>query len=259
VSHGNILLLNALAQSYNLATVRLGLAVGLESIIPEVKNVLPRTTVLKQPSLLLGAIECSPLDVAGMYSVFATGGVRVEPWSLDAIVDEHGAEFWRSAHKQPQRVLEPGPTYLINTALEETIRSGTAKTAKTYGIPDGICAKTGTTNEMRDSWFAAYTPDMVVITWLGDDAYRAIGYTGATGAMPFAARIIARLAVPRPWDVPDDVTLCAIDPINGKRATTWTDSPVTLPFIKGTEPKEDSGEGMPGLWKALKHLFPFGE
>lgn len=259
VSHGNILLLNALAQSYNLATVRLGLAVGLESIIPEVKNVLPRTTVLKQPSLLLGAIECSPLDVAGMYSVFATGGVRAESWSLEAIVDEHGAEFWKAAHKQPQRVLDPGPTYLLNTALEETIRSGTAKTAKTYGIPDGICAKTGTTNEMRDSWFAAYTPDMVVITWLGDDAFRAIGYTGATGAMPFAARIIARLAVPRPWDVPDDVTLCAIDPINGKRATSWTDSPVTLPFIKGTEPKEDSGEGMPGLWKALKHLFPFGE
>ena len=259
VSHGNILLLNALAQSYNLATVRLGLAVGLESIVSEVKKVLPRTTVLKQPALLLGAIDCSPLDVAGMYSVFATGGLRVESWSLEAIVDEHGAVFWKSAHKQPQRVLDPGPTYLINTALQETIRSGTAKSAKTFGIPDGICAKTGTTNEMRDSWFAAYTKDMVVITWLGDDAFRAIGYTGATGAMPFAARIVARLAVPRPWDVPDDVTLCAIDPINGKRATSWTDSPVTLPFMKGTEPKEDSGEGMPGLWKALKHIFPFGE
>jgi penicillin-binding protein 1B len=259
VSHGNILLINALAQSYNLATVRLGLAVGLERIIPEVRNVLPRTTVLKQPSLLLGAIECSPLDVAGMYSVFATGGVRADSWSLEAIVDEHGAVFWRSAHKQPQRVLDPGPIYLLNTALQETVHSGTAKSAKTYGVPDGICAKTGTTNELRDSWFAAYTPDMVLITWLGDDAFRAIGYTGASGALPLAARIIARLAVPRPWDVPDDVAVCAVDPINGKRATSWTDSPVTLPFIKGTEPKETSDEGMPGLWKALKHIFPFGD
>jgi penicillin-binding protein 1B len=100
---------------------------------------------------------------------------------------------------------------------------------------------------------------MVVITWLGDDAFKAIGYTGATGAMPLAARIVARLAIPRPWEMPDNVTLCAVDPINGKRATSWTDSPVTLPFMKGTEPKEASGEGMPGLWKALKRIFPFGE
>ncbi len=76
VSHGSNMLLNALAQSYNIATVRLGLAMGLESIIPEVRNVLPRATILEQPSLLLGAIECSPLDVAGMYSVFAIRGVK---------------------------------------------------------------------------------------------------------------------------------------------------------------------------------------
>ncbi|MGD0821168.1 MAG: PBP1A family penicillin-binding protein [Desulfomonilia bacterium] len=259
ISHGNILLLDALAHSYNLATVRLGLTLGLDHVIPEVRSVLPRTALLKQPSLLLGAINCSPLDVAGMYSVFAGGGLRIEPWCLETIVDEHGAVLWKDQHKDPQKVLDPGPIYLLNTALQEAIRSGTAKAAKSFGVPDGICGKTGTTNEMKDSWFAAYTQDMVIVVWLGDDAFRAIGFTGATGAMPFAARIIARIAEPRPWGTPDDITFCAIDPANGKRATNWTAAAVTLPFIKGTEPNEVSEEGMPGLWKVLKHIFPFGK
>ncbi len=258
-SHGNVMLVDALAHSYNQATVRLGLAVGLDKVLPEVKSVFPHVKTAGHPSLLLGSISCSPLDVAGMYAVFASGGMSSTPWCLEALVDEHGAVLWKAANREPQRVLDPGPTFLLNMALQETIRRGTAGAAKTYGVPDGICSKTGTTNDLRDSWFAAYTRDMVIVVWLGDDGFRTISLTGATGAMPIAAKTASRIAAYRPWTVPEDVAFMDIDPANGKKATIWTESPLRLPFIKGTEPEESSEEGIPGVWKALKNIFPFGE
>jgi len=258
-SHGNIMLVDALANSYNQATVRLGLALGFDRTLPEMKSVLPKAKPLRQPSVYLGALSCSPLEVAGMYCVFASSGSRTSPWCLEAMVDENGAQLFKAEDAKSQMVLDPVPTFLLNTALMETIRRGTARAARNYGVPDGICGKTGTTNDLRDSWFAAYTPDMVIIVWLGDDRFRTIGLTGATGAMPIAAKVLARTAARRPLPAPEGITFCEVDPANGKKATTWTEAPLRMPFLAGTEPKETSEEGMPGLWKALKNIFPAGE
>jgi penicillin-binding protein 1B len=256
-SHGSVLLVDALAQSYNLATVRLGLAVGLDRVIPEVRAVLPRTALPKNPSLLLGAVNCSPLDVAGMYAVFASGGLKAEPRCLEALVDANGAALFRAGPGNPRRVLDPGPVFLLNTALQEAVRRGTARSARSLGVPDGVCGKTGTTNDYKDSWFAGYTRDMVVVAWIGDDAFRATGLSGAAGALPVASRVMARLASPGAWEAPEGITFCAVDPVNGKRATRWTAEAVTLPFLSGTVPEQVSEEGMPGLWKVLRNLFPF--
>lgn len=257
-SHGRVMLMDALVHSYNLATVRLGLSQGLDTVIPVIRAVLPRARVRQHPSILLGAIECSPLDVAIMYATFANGGLKVEPRSIRAIVDENGAVVWKAPGGSSPRVLDAGATYLLNTALRETVRRGTASTARSYGVPDGVCGKTGTSNDLRDSWFAAYTQDLVLAVWLGNDSFSPTGFTGATGALPPAARILAHLVAPRPFEVPGNVSFCSIDPSNGKRATDWTESPVKMPFLTGTEPREVSEEGMPGVWKVLRSIFPFG-
>ena len=175
------------------------------------------------------------------------------------MMDEHGAVLWKAGAGPVKRVLNEGPVYLIDAALQEVLRRGTAQSAATYGVPDGVCGKTGTTDDLRDSWFAAYTQDLVTVVWMGDDAFRTTGLTGATGALPVAGRIMAGLAVPMKRDPPEGVTFCEIDPVSGRRATLWTASPVTLPFLAGTEPARASGEGLPGIWKALRSIWPFGD
>lgn len=259
ISHGNVLLADALASSYNQATVRLGISLGLDTVLPESRAALRPSTVPANPSVLLGAVECSPLSVATMYATFAAGGMKAEPWCLKAITGEHDAVIMQARQNPPERLFDAGAVYLVSAALQETIRRGTAQAAREYGVPDGVCGKTGTTDEQRDSWFAAYSKDLAIVTWLGTDDYRATGFTGATGALPIAARAMARLAVPAQQAAPEGVTFCAVDPANGKKASHWTESPVTLPFLGGTEPRETSDEGMPGVWKTLRSFFRFGE
>jgi penicillin-binding protein 1B len=254
-THGKVMLMDALARSYNLATVKLGLSLGLDSVIPEVRTVLPCASFKDHPSVLLGAVNCSPLDVAAMYAVFANGGFQVKPQGIRGIVDKNSALIWKAPNSSHQRILDPGAVYLLNTALLETMKRGTASQAKSYGVPEGICGKTGTTNELKDSWFAAYTQDLTLVVWLGKDTYQTTGLSGATGALPLASRILARLAAPGNWGIPDSVTFCSIDPANGKRASGWTSSPLTIPYLKGTQPTQVSDEGVPGFWKILKSFF----
>ncbi len=256
-SHGEVLLVDGLAFSHNQATVRLGLDVGLDRVVAEAKKVMPQTRVPAHPSVLLGAVDCSPLDVALMYAVFAGRGMRPGVSAITAVLDGHGAVLHSAGPNPGERVLDEGATYLVSAALREAMRRGTARAAHAYGVPAGVCGKTGTTNDLRDSWFAAYTEDVVTVAWMGDDSFRSIGLSGAQGALPVAARIMARIASPAVSHAPEGIAFCEVDPVNGKRATAWTASPLTLPFIAGTQPEQESTEGMPGLFKVLRSLFRF--
>jgi len=255
VSHGPVMLLHALSRSYNLATVRLGLSLGLDNIISDIRNILPGIEIKRHPALLLGALDCSPLDVASLYAVFANGGMQVKPRCIRSVIDKNNAPVWSSQPEGMTGKLDPGIVYLVNRALLEAMKTGTASRAAAYGIPPGVCGKTGTTNDMKDSWFAAYTPDLLLVMWVGNDSFRTTGYSGATGAMPLAGHILASLADPVSWNVPHNVTYCSIDPANGKRSTIWTDAPLKLPFLKGTVPSVTSNHGIPGFWKVLKAIF----
>lgn len=256
-SHGEVLLIDALVNSYNQATVRLGLALGLETVRAGVAELVPGMSVPGHPSLLLGAIPCSPLDVAAMYAVFASKGMRSEPWCLKAVLDRHGAVLWRGGPASARRVLEEGEAFLVDTALQEVMRRGTARTAARFGVPDGVCGKTGTTNDLRDSWFAAYTGDLVTVAWMGDDAYKVVGLTGASGALPVAGMIMAATAGPHAAEVPDGVSFFDIDPATGGRAGLWTASPRTLPFLAGTEPARSTPVVPPWVIETLRSLWPW--
>ncbi|HDP25233.1 MAG TPA: PBP1A family penicillin-binding protein [Deltaproteobacteria bacterium] len=254
-SHGRVILFEALVKSYNIATVRLGLEVGLDNVITEIQGILPECSPAPHPSILLGAVSCSPLDMARLYSTFANGGFRTESSGVLAVTNEHGTILASQASPKRQRVLDPVTLYLVNTALQEVVISGTAKDARMYGMPEGICGKTGTTNDKRDSWFAGFSPGMTVVVWLGDDLFQPIGYSGATGAMPVASMILHQLAHPFSREAPKELVLCRIDPANGKRAGLWTKHTVELPFIRGTEPLEVSEEGAPALLRFFKSIL----
>lgn len=257
IPHGRVMLKDALANSYNLATVRLGMALGVSNVLLELGKVLPFNVNTTNPSVLLGTVECSPVEVSLLFSAFANGGNRVTPSSVKAVVDDEGVLVMKFPEAPPTGALDPSTLYLLNAALQEVVTSGTARESSAYGMPGGICGKTGTTDDARDSWFVGFSPQMVVTVWLGADKYRSIGYSGAAGAMPIASMILSRLSPPVSWHVPQDITVCAIDPANGKLANTWTSQGVNVPYIRGTEPTEVSDTGPPSLIPDIPKVWDY--
>lgn len=254
-SHGPVMLKDALANSYNQATVRVGMEVGLPAIVSEIHGVLPGLDVKENPSLLLGALNCSPLEVATLYSAFANHGYTFRPGCIDAIVNDSGTIVRQATHAGGRKVFDAAVVYSLNTALMDVVTSGTARASSMYGMPQGVCGKTGTTNDMRDSWFVGFTHDTVVTVWLGNDEFQPIGLTGSSGAMPIASMILARLAGRSVWPVPPDIIFCSIDPVNGKLAGLWSKQTIKLPYIQGTQPTEVSDVGVPRVLKFFKSIL----
>lgn len=263
VPHGRVMLRDALANSYNLAAVRLGLGLGVPAVLLELNRVLPLGTANVNPSMLLGALDCSPMEVSVLYSAFANGGRQVRPFSLRGVADENGRLVQAYTAPAPALALDPAAVYLLGDALRQVVVAGTARDAKVYGMPPGVCGKTGTTDDNRDSWFVGFTPQLVVTVWLGADKYRSIGYTGAAGAMPVAAGVLARLSPGASWPVPPGIVVCTVDPQNGKLANYWTEGGITVPYLDGTQPAEVSDavpeipvvKEIPKVFDYLKGLF----
>ncbi len=101
-----------------------------------------------------------------------------------------------------------------------------------------FAGKTGTTNDRRDAWFVAYTPEIVVVVWVGFDDGAQVGLTGAQAAIPIAARFIRGALGAEGWDsfpVPEQLTAVEIDPATGLLAASWCPG-VPEVFLRGTRP-----------------------
>lgn len=242
ISHGSITMAEALIQSYNIATVRLGMDIGVADVASVIRDLSPGHKVKENPSLLLGAMESSPLDMAIMFSALANGGYRVKSSAIKAVKVEDDIVY-RGHASSPKKALEDNAVYLVDFCLMDVLRFGTGKTASGYGMPDGVCGKTGSTNDLRDSWFACFTRDISLVSWIGMDNNSPAGFTGATGAMPIAAMIMASLGHVRQVPQPEGIVLKDIDPATGKLAMDNA-ARILLPFVEGTEPTEYS-DGIP--------------
>lgn len=182
-SHGKVSLYKALANSYNLATVRLGMEVGLS----KVKNTMQAMGIEREfdmfPSTLLGSVALSPLEVTQMYQTLASGGFRVPLRAIRNVLNHKGKPLNRYPLSVEQR-FEPGPIFLLNYALQKAVRKGTGrKVARQLPSNMVVAGKTGTSNDLRDSWFAGFDSDLLTVVWLGRDDDHPIDLSGGSGAM----------------------------------------------------------------------------
>ncbi|SDK49655.1 penicillin-binding protein 1B [Microbulbifer yueqingensis] len=192
-SHGPTPLYLALAKSYNQATARLGLDLGLENVRQTIRRLGVQADLPRVPAMLLGAVELTPFEVAGMYQTMANGGEHVEPRTLLAVANADGEQVQRF-RRRSNRGVDAVPAYLLRFALEEVMREGTGKSAMRR-LPSSVAfaGKTGTTNDYRDSWFAGFSPDVTAVVWLGRDDNERTSLTGATGALTIWAEIMRKL------------------------------------------------------------------
>jgi penicillin-binding protein 1B len=183
-SHGRVTLRDALVHSYNQATVRIGMDVGVERLA-RLLGALAAIDATPNPSLLLGAVDLSPLQMAQAYQFIASGG-QIQPLrAVRGVLDPQGAPLQRydAAPAPPQR----GDTIaarLVSIALQDAVRDGTARALGASGLSWlDVAGKTGTSNDSRDSWFAGYTGEHLAVVWVGNDGNRPTGLFGSTGAM----------------------------------------------------------------------------
>jgi penicillin-binding protein 1B len=204
--YGQVPLARALAESMNLATVRLGLDLGLPKVAATLERLGLESAPTLNPSLLLGTVEMSPLEVVQVYTTLADGGFRTRLRAVRAVLNEHG-EPLKSFKVQVEAAAPPAAVYQLDRMLMLVPTHGTARGAAAR-LPPGlvIAGKTGTSSDTRDSWFAGFTGNYLSVVWVGYDDNRDTGLTGAQGALPVWADTMASLK-PVSFDpiVPDSV------------------------------------------------------
>jgi len=235
--HGQIPLHQALSHSYNLATVHLGMDLGLDKVADTLHALGVSRPFDPYPSMLLGAVSLSPLEVTQVYQTLAAGGFRSPLRAIREVTDREGTALQRYPITV-KREAPSGPVYLVDRVLQEVVREGTARSLSRYLPAElGVAGKTGTTDDFRDSWFAGFTGDKVAVVWVGRDDNAPAGLSGARGALPIWGQVIRRI---RPAPVmllpPEEVELVWIDPANGLRADESCDGASRVPFLRGGAP-----------------------
>jgi penicillin-binding protein 1B len=191
--YGKVPMARALAESMNLATVRLGLDIGLPRVADTLQQLGVETRPTLNPSLLLGTVEMTPLEVVQVYTSLANGGFRARLRAVRAVLDEQGRPL-KSFKVQVEAAAPPSAVYQLDRMLTLVTTHGTGRGA-TARLPPGtvVAGKTGTSSDTRDSWFAGFTGSYLAVVWVGYDDNRVTGLTGAAGALPVWADTIASL------------------------------------------------------------------
>jgi penicillin-binding protein 1B len=211
-----ISLREGLARSVNRATVDLAMQVGLDAVVRTAQQFDFSTPLKPYPSLALGAVDVIPLELARAYCTFPAAGLLPNLVGLRDVFDDQQQPLTRR-HMTVRRVISPAQAFMMTSLLRSVVTQGTARRLSDWGIHFPVAGKTGTTNNSRDAWFIGYTPDILILVWVGYDSGVSIHGSGAGAALPIwaeLARAIPHQITGADFDVPpgvEAITVCAQD------------------------------------------------
>jgi penicillin-binding protein 1B len=237
--HGAVPLRIALAESYNVATARLGTDLGVSHVLGTLQRLGIEREMLPYASTLLGAVDLAPIEIAQMYQTIASGGFRAPLRAIREVTTQDGKPLKRYPLAVEQ-AFPAEPIYLITAAMQGVVREGTGRSVVNWLPPEiGVAGKTGTTDEQRDAWFAGFTGDRLAVVWIGYDDNRAARLTGAAAALPVWGELMASLD-PEPLALPkpEGIENVLIDPKSGLRADSGCPGALELPFVNGSAPSQ---------------------
>ena len=240
---GNVTLRRALSKSLNVATVKVAEMVGYDRVADMWSVKLGMGSEIKPyPAVALGSFEATPLELAAAYNILANGGLKVEPVSVSKVATEKGEVLEQHISPAPARVLHEEAAFLVTNMLRSVLNEGTAAASRAWGFAPDAAGKTGTTNDLRDAWFAGYTPDLLCVVWVGFDDNSPLNLSGAKAALPiwvdFMKSALSGVRA-RPFPVPaENVVFVDIDKQTGLRAGPDCPKVISEAFIAGTEPME---------------------
>jgi penicillin-binding protein 1B len=235
----------ALMRSDNVATIALASMVGFDRVAA-----LARSAGVKSargtPSMAIGSYDATPLDMAGAYTIYANGGVHLDPWMLASVRTPTG-DVIQDFTPTSQQVLDPRVAYLTTNMMEAVMNGGTAAGVRGMGFTAPAAGKTGTDH---DAWFAGFTSNLLCIVWVGNDDYTALDpenrgrVQGAYAAAPIWASFMKQ-AVQLPqysdtdeFKAPDGVELVTLDKTSNLLADGSCPDDYTAAFLDGTAPTD---------------------
>lgn len=257
---GQVMLVDALANSLNVPTVNLGMEIGLNAVTATWANLgVPESAMQPaMPSMLLGAISLTPIEVAQMYQTIASGGNRAKLSALRTVIGEDGTVVYQS-YPQAERKVSAQAAYLTLYVMQQVVERGTARSLMAEFGKYHLAGKTGTTNDLRDSWYAGIDGKEVVITWVGRDNNEVANITGSNGALPLYRRYLSnQTALPLVLRAPEDMSTLGVDDSGrfvcsggGRQLPVWTRNPGAL--CAAAQPQNDSSEDDVADW--IKQMF----
>ncbi|WP_149930901.1 penicillin-binding protein 1B [Acinetobacter soli] len=237
--HGEVTMAQALANSYNLSAVRLGQEFGVSAFTNKLKKFGVTSEIPSYPSVFLGAVNMSPMEMLSIYSNFATGGFKYPTRAIRSVVDANGKVLERFGLNVEQ-TIEPSSAYVLNYGLQQVMASGTGRSAYN-SLPSSLklAGKSGTTNDTRDSWFAGYSGNYVAVVWLGLDNNKVTGLTGSSGALPVWTNVMRQLRQqPVNLKQTDDVHWQWIDVASGNLSAQGCGGAMYIPMLRSTVPHQ---------------------
>ena len=194
---GPITLQTALAQSINTVAARLANEVGTAAVASTAHRLGITSTIQTGPSMALGAVEVSPLEMAAAYTPFDNGGYRVQPYAIERIRTSGGRVLFDRSTQRPAKGLVIGSPALqyMDQMLRQVIAAGTGTRAAIPGYD--LAGKTGTTSDYRDAWFVGFTGGFVTAVWMGRDDNTPMKKVTGGGAPAAAWHSFMAKALPR--------------------------------------------------------------
>jgi len=236
--HDQVTARYALQWSLNNATIGLASMVGFDRVAA-----LAREAGVKSargtPSVAIGSYDATPLDMAGAYTIFANGGVHLDPWMLASVRTANG-DVMTDYTPNAKEILDPRVAYLTTNMMEAVLNGGTAgRVRTTFGFTAPAAGKTGTSH---DAWFAGFTSNLLCVVWVGNDDYTDIKIEGARAAEPIWAEFMKKaVQLPqysdtKPFTPPAGVDLVNLDKVTNLLPDNACPETYTAAFLEGTEP-----------------------
>lgn len=245
----------ALQHSINIPAVKVAMQTGLDKNSELLEQLGFGADIPSFPSLALGSITTSPLNLALAYTIFSNNGNEPQvPVSIKAITDMQDTIIYKADLEFKSQGTAQG-CYVVNNILLGSTTEGTARGLREFHIAGDYAGKTGTTNDFRDVWFAGYTPDVVAVDWLGYDEEKAIGSPAAQIALPVIGRFLGMytdMHGGRKFDVPPGIKFACVDRYTGLAGKGVTNC-VTGAFIAGTEPKQGAINSIMDWFRRMLH------
>lgn len=263
---GRVMLVDALANSLNIPTINLGLSVGLDQISATLQLLgIPKSAITPVPAMLLGAIGLTPMEVAQEYQTIASGGNRAPLSAVRSVIAEDGTVLYQS-FPQAQRAVPAQAAYLTLYAMQQGVARGTSRSLSAKFSNYNLAAKTGTTNDLRDSWFAGIDGKEVAIAWVGRDNNGPAKLTGANGALTLYRRYLEnQTPLVLKLQQPEGIVQMAIDSdgnfiCGGSGARTlpvWTENPQGLCQVNqvAQQPPQNEQKDADGVAGWIKEMF----
>ena len=240
--HGTVTVREALEQSMNSASVRIGLACGIDPILKTAHTLGVQTQLDgSNPSILLGAAGIPPIEMADAYSTIARLGNRLPLRAVRFVTDDRGRLLSAGDDVKPVQVFPARDVFLLTSLMRGVVEEGTAARAGKLGFKHIAAGKTGTTNDKRDAWFIGFTPLTLTATWVGFDDNSPTGLSGGDGAVPIWTKYMMGVTAGQQnvdWGPPAGIEFAEIDETSGGLAVPQCPphALVNQPFKAGTAP-----------------------